>query len=60
MEQTAAAMLEKVPTIVDMKVVQEKFPVVYEQSMNTVLAQEVIRWVVRVKQRERGGETERI
>ena len=52
-------MLEKVPTIVDMKVVQEKFPVVYEQSMNTVLAQEVIRWVMRVKERERGGERQR-
>ncbi|KAK3782184.1 hypothetical protein RRG08_032935 [Elysia crispata] len=44
MEQTATAMLEKVPESVDMKVVQEKYPVKYQQSMNTVLAQEVIRY----------------
>ncbi|GFS18450.1 dynein heavy chain 1, axonemal [Elysia marginata] len=44
MEKTASALLEKVPDLVSMKLVQEKFPVRYEQSMNTVLAQEVIRY----------------
>lgn len=40
---TAKTILEKVPQIIDMKIVMTKYPVKYEQSMNTVLAQEVIR-----------------
>ncbi|GFN88548.1 dynein heavy chain 1, axonemal [Plakobranchus ocellatus] len=44
MEQTATAMLKKVPDTVNLAMVQKKYPVMYEQSMNTVLVQEVIRY----------------
>ena len=44
MEETALDILDKVPPPVDVGPVMEKYPVMYEQSMNTVLAQEVIRY----------------
>ena len=45
MEETAKVILEQIPKTVDLGMVMEKFPVMYEQSMNTVLVQEVIRSV---------------
>ena len=45
MEETAKVILEQIPKTVDLGIVMEKFPVMYEQSMNTVLVQEVIRSV---------------
>ncbi|CAG5117460.1 unnamed protein product, partial [Candidula unifasciata] len=41
-EKTSKSILEKVPKTIDMKMLMTKYPVKYEQSMNTVLAQEVI------------------
>lgn len=43
MENTAKNILEKVPRPIDIAAVIEKYPVMYEQSMNTVLVQEIIR-----------------
>jgi len=43
MEETANEILRQIPRLVDMETVSAKFPVLYEQSMNTVLAQEIIR-----------------
>ena len=45
MEETAKGILEQIPKAVNLAMVMEKFPVMYEQSMNTVLVQEVIRSV---------------
>ena len=45
MEDTAKRIMEQVPKPFDFEMVMKKYPVLYEQSMNTVLAQEVIRWV---------------
>ncbi|EAY20602.1 Dynein heavy chain family protein [Trichomonas vaginalis G3] len=42
--QTVNALLRKVPQQLDMKTIQEKFPNVYEESMNTVLQQEAVRY----------------
>lgn len=39
------SILEDIPDLIDIKAVLEKFPVQYEESMNTVLVQEVIRYV---------------
>jgi hypothetical protein len=43
MEDTAKEILGQVPKAVSLAAVMEKYPVMYEQSMNTVLSQEVIR-----------------
>ncbi|XP_053154302.1 dynein axonemal heavy chain 1 isoform X2 [Hemicordylus capensis] len=43
-EETSRDILEKVPSPVDLHEVMLKYPVLYEESMNTVLAQEVIRY----------------
>ena len=43
MEETAKSILEQVPAPVDVGPVMQKYPVLYEQSMNTVLLQEIIR-----------------
>jgi dynein heavy chain len=43
MEKTARDILSKVPQPIPMGPIMEKYPVLYEQSMNTVLIQEVIR-----------------
>lgn len=40
----ASEILEKMPGQFDVEYVEEKFPVVYENSMNTVLRQECIRF----------------
>ena len=45
MDKTAQDILDKVPQPVKLSDVMEKYPVLYEQSMNTVLVQEVIRSV---------------
>ena len=44
MEEVAKDILSKVPKPVLIGPVMEKYPVMYEQSMNTVLVQEVIRY----------------
>ncbi|XP_050390512.1 dynein axonemal heavy chain 1 [Patella vulgata] len=44
MEDAAKAILEQVPQPIDIAIVMKKYPVLYEQSMNTVLTQEVIRY----------------
>ena len=44
MEETARSILDQVPDVVDIGPVVSKYPVMYEQSMNTVLIQEVIRF----------------
>ena len=46
MEEAAKDILSKVPKPVPIDPVMEKYPVLYEQSMNTVLVQEVIRSVL--------------
>ena len=43
-ENSAKAILAQVPAAVKMGPVMAKYPVLYEQSMNTVLVQEVIRF----------------
>ncbi|XP_022110107.1 dynein heavy chain 1, axonemal-like isoform X1 [Acanthaster planci] len=43
-EETAKSILERVPQPVDIAMVTKKHPVMYEESMNTVLIQEVIRY----------------
>jgi dynein heavy chain len=47
MEKSAKNILDKVPKPIDIVSVVEKYPVMYEQSMNTVLVQEIIRYVYR-------------
>lgn len=42
--QTVNTLLRKVPQPLDMKVIQEKYPSIYEESMNTVLQQEAVRY----------------
>lgn len=44
MEETAKRILKILPQTFDEKHVMKMYPVLYEQSMNTVLAQEVIRY----------------
>lgn len=43
MEDVAEDILVQVPKPVDLEEVVNKYPVLYEESMNTVLVQEVIR-----------------
>ena len=44
MEETARSILSKVPDPISLADVLQKYPVMYEESMNTVLAQEVTRY----------------
>lgn len=44
MEETAKTILDQVPPPVEIEPVMQKYPVLYEQSMNTVLVQEIIRY----------------
>jgi dynein heavy chain len=44
MERTARDILGKVPQPFNLSAVMDKYPVMYEQSMNTVLVQEIIRY----------------
>lgn len=44
MEEASRSILEKVPRPISIAMVMEKHPVKYEESMNTVLIQEVIRY----------------
>ena len=43
MEETAHQIMADVPQLIPLGPVMDNYPVLYEQSMNTVLAQEVIR-----------------
>uniref|UniRef100_A0A668T5Z5 Dynein axonemal heavy chain 1 n=1 Tax=Oreochromis aureus TaxID=47969 RepID=A0A668T5Z5_OREAU len=43
-EEIVAGIVEKIPPPFDVEEVMEKYPVLYEESMNTVLIQEVIRY----------------
>ena len=43
MEDTAKQILSQVPDAVPIEPIMKKYPVLYEQSMNTVLIQEIIR-----------------
>lgn len=43
-----AGIVEKIPRPFSVQEVMEKYPVLYEESMNTVLIQEVIRYGVSV------------
>lgn len=44
MDELAEDILSKLPEDFDVDAVVEKYPVLYEDSMNTVLRQEVIRF----------------
>jgi dynein heavy chain len=43
-DKAADSMLQKLPANFDVELIQKKFPVLYEESMNTVLCQELIRF----------------
>ena len=43
-EDLASEILHKIPSPIDIEAVARKYPVLYEESMNTVLIQEVIRF----------------
>ena len=43
-EETSKSILEKVPGPIDLDPISKKYPVKYEESMNTVLVQELIRY----------------
>lgn len=42
-EEIVGGIAERIPVPFSIQEVMEKYPVLYEESMNTVLAQEVIR-----------------
>lgn len=43
-DKAAGSMLAKLPDVYDVELIQAKYPVLYEESMNTVLCQELIRF----------------
>lgn len=43
-EEIAEGILKKVPSIIPVQEVMTKYPVMYQESMNTVLVQEVKRY----------------
>ncbi|XP_041945152.1 dynein heavy chain 1, axonemal isoform X2 [Alosa sapidissima] len=43
-EEIVGGIMEKIPNPIDLEEVMTKYPVLYEESMNTVLIQEVIRY----------------
>lgn len=45
-EEIAHSILSSTPQLFDVTKVAQKYPIMYEQSMNTVLSQEVIRLVI--------------
>merc|ERR1719265_1200610 len=44
MDSTAASIQERLPTPFPMDICEEKFPTLYEESMNTVVKQECLRY----------------
>lgn len=42
-EEIVKGIVEKIPGLINVQEVMKKYPVMYEESMNTVLVQEVIR-----------------
>ncbi|KAF4673078.1 Dynein heavy chain 1, axonemal [Perkinsus chesapeaki] len=43
-DETAAQIQDKTPTLIDFDLVDERYPTKYEESLNTVLKQEVLRY----------------
>ena len=43
-EKTTKDILAKIPQNMDLKAVMQKYPLMYEESMNTVLSQEIMRY----------------
>ncbi|RXN34314.1 dynein heavy chain axonemal [Labeo rohita] len=43
-EEIVEGIVEKIPSLINVQEVMNKYPVMYEESMNTVLVQEVIRY----------------
>lgn len=43
-DELATNILKQVPAPIDTVMVEQKYPVMYEQSMNTVIIQEIIRY----------------
>ena len=44
MEETARHILDQVPDLISIEDLAAKYPVMYEESMNTVLVQEAMRY----------------
>lgn len=44
-EEIVTGIVQKIPKPIDIQEVVTKYPVIYEESMNTVLIQEVIRYI---------------
>jgi len=47
-EEIVEGIVEKIPNLINVQEVMKKYPVMYEESMNTVLVQEVIRYVFKM------------